>query len=499
MPSEAKKNKLREQIEAIKRKKIETLQLMTEIRSKNLIKFFNKPKSEQGIPANPLQAELLEAWNEPQYKVFVYSGSNRLGKTTILSIVCFSVMFGKWMWNDQKIWFPHNKPRKCRILGQGWEQHVKAVLIPELKKWWPQERKLKTKNNNNGVEYYFEDVKTGSTLEILSNLQDSDAMEGWYGDFLGYDEPPKRENRVACARGLIDRQGRELFTMTLLKEAWVDREVIKAVDENGRPDKTVFSINGDISINVGYGITQEGVDQFAKTLTEEEKSARLDGKPSYLSGLVYSAFSRAYKPKGHLVDRFSIPSDWMVDIAFDIHPRERQAVLFLATSPKNERWGCEEVWAHGDGDALADEVLKLINRNNYRINEIIIDPLSKATGEAQGVDENSTFNKIQKRLWRQGYQLKVASKDKTSGILQVRTHLMGPNKEPSIWFFSDLVRTIFEFEGYLYKDGKVQDADDHMMENLYRLLLLDTKYVEPEDEYEEEYHEPMVVNSMTGY
>ena len=76
---------------------------------------------------------------------------------------------------------------------------------------------------------------------------------------------------------------------------------------------------------------------------------------------------------------------------------------------------------------------------------------------------------------------------------------MGPNKEPSIWFFSDLVRTIFEFEGYLYKDGKVQDSDDHMMENLYRLLLLDTKYVEPEDEYEEEYHEPMVVNSMTGY
>ena len=51
----------------------------------------------------------------------------------------------------------------------------------------------------------------------------------------------------------------------------------------------------------------------------------------------------------------------------------------------------------------------------------------------------------------------------------------------------------------MYKDGKIMDADDHMMENLYRLLLLDTKYVEPEDEYEEEEQERQPVNSMTGY
>lgn len=499
MGSEEQKQKLRDKINELKQTKLQMLSQVNDYRNKNLLEFFNKPKEEMGIPANPLQSELLEAWDNPLYKVFVYSGSNRIGKTTILTIISLSVLFGKWLWNDRKINFGHNKPRKIRLVGQDWEKHIKAVLVPELKKWWPHKRKLKPpKKNNNGVEYFWEDESTGSTLEIMSNLQDSDLHEGWSGDLVCYDEPPKREIRVANARGLIDRLGRELFAMTLLKEAWIDREVVKAVDEQGRPDKTIFAVNGDIYINVGYGITAEGVEQFKKTLKPEEIEARIHGKPSYLSGLVYPEFSRAFKPKGHLTERFEIPSDWMVDIALDIHPRERQAVLFVATSPKQERYGCDEIWANGDGDYIADEILRRINRNNYRVNLVIIDPLSK--GDDQN-DENTTFKKIQRKLWRHGIPLRVATKDKTSGILEVRNHLYGPNREPSIWFFSDLVRTIFEFEGYMYKDGKILDEDDHMMENLYRLLLLNTRYVAPEDEYDDEdtYIERSTVNSVTGY
>jgi hypothetical protein len=39
-----------------------------------------------------------------------------------------------------------------------------------------------------------------------------------------------------------------------------------------------------------------------------------------------------------------------------------------------------------------------------------------------------------------------------------------------------------------------------MMENLYRLLLLDTQYVDPEDEdWEEEDYQDEDVNAVTGY
>ena len=354
----------------------------------NLIEIFNTDK----MPANPLQAELLEAWGERVYKVFTYTGSNRLGKTTILVIIAISIMVGKWLWNGQKIWFPHRYSRKLRIVGQDWEKHIKAVLTPEIAKWWPKSRQMTPKKNQVGAVSLYTDEVTGSTLEIMSNKQEADLHEGWSGDFVGYDEPPKREIRVANARGLIDRLGRELFCMTLLKEAWVDREIIKARNKDGSPDMTVFNVHGEITDNVGFGITEEGVEQFAKTLTEDEKKARLKGIPSYRQGIIYKDFSR----KKHLKKRFRIPTHWIIDISIDIHPRERQAILFMATSPQNMRYLVEEVWEYGDGTWVGDEIVRRVNHSAYRVNEIIIDPLAKGDSN----QDTTTYKKIQNVLSR---------------------------------------------------------------------------------------------------
>ena len=451
-------------------------QRVIEYQDGNLLEFFDKPPNPG---PNPLQAELIEAWLDPIYKVFTYTGANRIGKTTIGSIIAFSVMLGKFLWSGQRVHFPHNRPRKVRVVGQDWEKHIKAVLMPELDKWWPKGRLVKKKKNNQGIDAMWTDVSTKSTLEIMSNLQDSDLHEGWSGDLIWYDEPPKRDIRVANARGLIDRQGRELFTMTLLKEAWVDQEVIKAVDDNGKPDKTVFSVDGDIYSNVGYGISEEGVKQFEKTLTDDEKQARIHGKPSYMSGLVYPQFKR----KIHLKERFKIPLDWIVDIGIDIHPRENQAILFMATAPDNRRYLCYEVWDHGDGTWVGEQIIRVITANALRVGRIICDPLAKGDKN----QPNTTFDKIDSVLYKYGYYLGDANKDKVNGILEVKRHLHGPNNEPSLFIFDDMVRTIREIEGYMYNEDtqKPQDKDDHMMENLYRLILLDTEWYEMELEDDE--------------
>ncbi len=222
-----------DQIKAIEAKELEILQKMYAYREANRIEFFTKP--------NPLQAQLLAAWDNPLYKVFTFTGANRIGKTTIGTIIAFSVLFGHRPWDKKKLHFPHDKPRKIRYIGQDWEKQISKVLILEMEKWWPANRPVVKKKNNQGIEATWTDTLTGGTVEIMSNGQESDLHEGWSGDLIIYDEPPKRAIRVANARGLIDRNGRELFCMTLLKEAWVDREVIKAVDGNGMPDKTVFN------------------------------------------------------------------------------------------------------------------------------------------------------------------------------------------------------------------------------------------------------------------
>jgi hypothetical protein len=191
-----------------------------------------------------------------------------------------------------------------------------------------------------------------------------------------------------------------------------------------------------------------------------------------MEGLVYPQ----YDSKIHLKERDQVPLDWMVDIGIDIHPREKQAVLFVATDPWNRKWCIDEVWDHGDGKWVAEEIMRHINYHSYRVNRIIVDPLAKGDQN----NPNTVFDKINENLMPYGYVAETASKDKTSGILEVKKHLMGPNQEPSLFFYDDLIRTIMEIEGYMYDEDtqKPQDKDDHMMENLYRILLLNTQYEE---------------------
>ena len=488
-----------EYFEAMLRKREETDAMLVRYRDANRIEFFD---TEPNPGPNPLQAELLEAWEDPELKVFTYCGGNRIGKTTIGVLIALSTMFGKMLWNGKKLHFRHTFPRKVRIVGQDWEKHIKSVLMPELEKWWPENRPVKRKKNNQGIDAFWTDEKTGSTLEIMSNGQESDLHEGWSGDVIVYDEPPKRAIRVANARGLIDRHGRELFCMTLLKEAWVHREVIQKTLDDGRPDPTIFNVSGDIWSNVGFGITEEGVKQFESMLTDDEKSARLHGIPSYMSGLVYPQFSRKYRDRGgNLVKRFDIPLDWLVDIAIDVHPREKQAILCVATDPRGERYVCGEVWDHGDAKWVGEAVVRLVKYNSYRVNRAIIDPLSKGDGN----NDESVFEIVSRILMGYGIVLELATKDKDQGILEVKKHLLGPNGMPSMWFFDDLRRTIFEIEGYMWdKDTqKPMDKDDHMMENLYRVCLLNTVWREPFDYSDDEYVVPPAYmvgrDAVTGY
>lgn len=440
----------------------------------NRIFGFNKPRSplfpELREP-NPPQKALLDAWMNPQYKVFTFTGGNRMGKTFIGSYLAISVMAGKWFFDQKKMVFPHDRPRKIRYVGQSWEGHIKAVIEPALKFWWPKSRPVETKKNNQGIEALWKDNRTGSTIEIMSNVQDSSVFEGWEGDLVVYDEPPKRDVRVACARGLIDRQGRELFCMTLLKEAWIHREVIKARLDDGSPDLTIFNIDGKIYDNLGYGLTKEGIDQFAKTLTDDEKQARLEGKPSYMSSLVCPKFDR----KKHVRDRFPIPLDALIDIQIDFHPSKKWAVVFVATLKNGFKYVCDEIWDKGNPKYIAEEIIRKIRERHYeRINSIEIDPLSKGGKE----NEIDVFSLVSETLASRNYPLGTASKDKEVGIAMLNSLLWTENEMPGLFFFKDCVKTIQQVEDWMYDPDtlKPSKVDDDFVECLYRLVLKNTQW-----------------------
>ena len=451
---------------------------------KNKLLFFNKGLGHLGKngkwESNPIQKQFFESLKTPKYKIYGLVGANRISKTfssTGVSALpalkgCFPWQdpeeVGTWLWNTRN-W---NPPIKIRIIGQDWEKHIKSVIIPTIQELWPDSWGFQCKKNNVGVEAYWTLPGYG-TVEIMSNNSESDLFEGWNGHVIIYDEPPKRDNRIACARGLIDNNGIEIFAMTLLKEAWVDQEVVNAIDENGAPDPAIKFYTGDIQDNVGYGITQEGVDQFSKSLTDDEKSARLRGIPSYKAGVILNIDRNK-----HLVERFSIPSHWMVDVAIDIGVQKPHDVLYIATAPDGRKYVCFENTVAGSGEAIAEEIIQRKNRYNLRINTVLCDPLAK--GNTEGMDyEHSTWAKIDTGLNRFGMYLQKGSKLKKDGVIAINDLLMTVNKMPMLFFFQDLGRTIKQTMGWMYDDkGLESKKDDDMCENLYRLILLGTEYEE---------------------
>jgi len=468
------------------------------LKEDNRIEFFT---TSPNPGPNPKQAQVLEAFIDPFYKTLGLSGGNRMGKTTILTLLGISVIVGKYLWSDQSLLhlFPHNFPRKVRYIGQGWNDHIKAVVIPEIYKWWPKNRKVKTRGNGVITDTFWQDEKTKGTFEIMSNNQQPKEHEGWSGDLNLYDEPCRREIYVANARGLVDRNGREVFAATLLDEPWIDREIVRKMVD-GKPDKRVFWVEGSSYDNVGYGISKEGLTEFADKLGKDEHDARIKGIPSYKSGLILN-FNRKYRDRGgHLVERFEVPLDWMVDISIDIHPRKEQAVLFLATDPRNYKYVVQEIWENGNAKWVAEAIIKAVKYHSYRVNRVVIDPLAKGDGN----NDESMYEIIAKILMQNGLTLETATKDKEQGILEMKTHLKGPNNEPSLFFFDDLRRTIYEIEGWMWdKDTqKPQKIDDDQMENLYRLLLLNTKWTEPFDFYAAYEQKPSFMtgrDAVTGY
>ncbi len=426
---------------------------------------------------NPKQGAMLEAWLVHYLKVFAYLGGNRSAKTTTGIWLTMATMFGHYPWDTSKVLaFPHKAARKIRIVGQDWEKHIKTVIEPKLFEWWPKSRPVKRKKNNVGVNALWTDVITGSTIELMSNFQDASLFEGWDGDLVYYDEPPKRDVRVACARGLVDRQGREFFGMTLLKEAWVSREVIKARNPDGTVDDTVFTIEATIYDNLGYGVTQEGIDQFAKTLNEDEKEARLYGKPSFLSGLVWPQFDR----DTHIKKRFDVPMDWMVDVQIDFHPAKPWAVSFMATSPVGFKYVVDEIQIKCNPSVLVDTVVRLIRDRHYRVESFIqVDPLAKG----DSVHDFTVYDKLSDKFAAYNYILAIGSKNKDSGIAMTRDLLLTENRMPALFFFHDCVRTIEQVENYTFDPDThlPEKDDDDFTECLYRNVLRGTIWQELED------------------
>lgn len=367
---------------------------------------------------------------------------------------------------------------------QDWEKHAATVMVPKLKMWLPAGT-YKTDKNNVGIEAYWNFPETGSTIELITNKQETSLHEGWNGHYVIADEPPDRDKYIANKRGLIDYHGIFLLAMTAVKESWVLDEIVR------NTDPSFASITG-IKMRDNPLLKEEAIREFEASCDEVERLARVEGGWLNLVGLIHPGFEL----QKHLVDDFKWDPTWPVVAMIDHHTAKPHAISFFGVDPRENIFHIDDFWENGGPDEVANIIIrKKANKDEpWRIEHAFIDPLSKGDTEnikRMGVTIEDSFTRIKNKLSQYDIQLHVASKDKKSGIDNINSMLKGPNKLPTIFYFRNVANkikdrlgkviegTVWEMQRWRYDDkGDPVKENDHFMENQYRMTLTGIKYTE---------------------
>lgn len=415
----------------------------------------------------PHQERVFELFRGGKRTVLL-QGANRIGKTTTVAVFTGSCCLGYEPWSGRKSVFG-GKPIKARVIGVDWEHHIKEVLVPAFKEWLPR-GEYETRKNNVGVDYLWV-FKNGSVMEFLTHIQDTKQHEGWSGDLVVFDEPPPKDKFIANYRGLIDTGGLCFMAFTAVYESWVLDDIVRS------QDPTVGCITG-VPITANPTLDETAIKAFQVGLTPEEKVARIEGGWLQLQGLIFKEFDI----ERHCIEPFEIPIDYPVVAMIDLHLSEKQAVLFVAVDKNNINFVIDEIFENASPEEIADMIKRRKEERHWRIERAYIDPLSKGDKNyfRNRANVRDSFAIIEESLRQKGILLEVSSKDKASGIRNVRNWFKGPNGIPILYIFNTCKRTIWEIQRWGYdENGQPRDKDDHMCENLYRFSLTNTRYISP--------------------
>lgn len=415
-------------------------------------------------------------------KTIVLQGANQIGKTIVCSNIVGSFAIGKQMWDGKASIFGM-RPTKGRIICADWDHHAREVIVPKLKEWIPME--YETRKNNTGVEAFWE-FKNGSSFELMTHVQDTKSHEGWSGDWVWADEPLPRDKYTANKRGLVASNGIFLLTMTALTESWILDEIVL------NPNMSIGCVT-NVPIEANKSLDSGAIGVFKSSVPDDEYEARIRGGWLQLTGLVLKEFNK----EKHIIKPFDIPTDYPVVAMIDLHLSTPQAIGFYAKDPMGRTYVIDEIWENLSPEDVSDKIIRLKNKNSWRLQRVFIDPLSKGDSAymKNRFNVEDSYSIIKRRLSQHGIFLDTASKDKESGVRNLKDDLKGINGTPVWYVFDNCKRHIYEYQRWIYNDiGLPQKENDHFCENSYRFTLTGTKYTSiSETNYVPQY-EPANIN-----
>jgi hypothetical protein len=357
-----------------------------------------------------------------------------------------------------------------------------------------------TRRNHSGAIELVE-CTNGSTLRFdtvkswLTNPQGSESSDY---DFIHVDEPCPEGQYKAAARGLIDRDGKDWFTLTPLTEPWIhdmffpDRRIKAVLVQEGAKWAQRTS-----TYDNPY-LTADAIQDYEDTLTEDEKQCRMLGVPLELSGLVFKEFDwdthvLSCVPNGWR-GYSDPPINYTIMYAIDPHPQTPHHVLFLAVDPTGAMFLYDEIYQHCTIEELSEKInARLVTKVRHPDGDYwetkarfcvrqIADPAAFATFPILNVKSGKHFS-MADEFGEHGLFLSKASKAREHAILETKRVLRSKtlNGVAMLSVSPQLQETLFEFGHWCWdeRENKPRDDRDHAMENLGRLLLEEPKWIDP--------------------
>lgn len=423
--------------------------------------------------------EFIKLLSSGDYIVTLFSAGNGVGKTRLGVNILAHLMFpcgNKWF--QQDIFLNWKFPKHIRIISDPTTIH--DTIIKEMKDQFPVGRYKTSKKNKTYEAEWITD--TGWTVSVMTYDQDVKEFESATVGLVWCDEPPPEPIYKASIARL--RKGGFMFiTATpLTGSAWMYDEIVANPDAEGQFRTSLGAdVEDACKIHGVRGFLDH--DQIVKMIAQyddDDKQARIFGKFQHLTGLVFKKWNK----KVHVVEPFfPHPRDYVVIEAIDPHPRNPDAVMWVAVDKFGQKFIVDELYIKASTPELAQRIIE--KRQGKRVILQIADPsafiVDKHTGRSlasdlyEASDGLLNYDRGSKRRQDAIRRTKDALNFVRSGAVIV--------KPPELYVSELCTRTIWEFGHWQWDDwrGKTaeyknpketpMDKDDHMMENIGRILL----------------------------
>lgn len=427
--------------------------------------------------------ELLGLLGSGKWFIVADFAANGTGKTTIGVNVLVNLMYGPQNdWFDYPLFKDWPYKKKARIISD--PTTIRESIIPELHAWMPKGRYASSKGDKHYESIW--DTDTGWHLDIMSNEQDVKEFESTTLGFCWLDEPPPQSIFKATVARM--RKGGLIFVTAtpLAGSEWMyDSIVTNTGNEEGQRTYVTADVESSCEEHGVRGYLKHAdIQRIISQYTEDDMQARVHGLFQHLVGMVFKQWDR----KVHVIRPFDVnPQDFCVIEAIDPHPRNPDAVLWVAIDKYGQRFVVDEMYqaVRGD-DELAARIKKIAAQ--YRVVRRLGDP-------SMFIVDQHTQKSLATRLRAYGLSYLEATKARRTADRRIQSALNYQKKgehiirTPELYVFDHCVRTIFEMEHYRWDEwrgrtvdlkdpkGKPVDKDDHEIENLGRILIQEPAFI----------------------